>query len=140
MKHQYQLSDIDCGPTCIKMVGDALGLTDSVSLPEVTEICGSNDHVGTTDTMMASGMRALHLPFSVGKGVTPSDLAESLTEGKYVILRTLTQGIKHWIVLHAWDGKLFHVADPWLGEITYTPDEVLAIWKPRDFFYFVVGN
>lgn len=138
--HLSQPTDIDCGPTCIKMVGDALGKTKAVDIPEIAAACGTNDQVGTTDTMMAKGMAALGVPHTVGRSKDPQELADYLGTGGYIILRTLTHGIKHWIVLYDFDGQQFKAADPWLGSIQYTPEQVVSIWKPRDYFYFEVPS
>lgn len=139
MKHAYQPNDISCGPTSLKMVGDALGVTQGLSIEEIAQACGTNDQVGTTDTMMAAGMDALGIPYRIGQSRDTEALASFLTDGHgYIVLRTLTRGIKHWVVLYAFEDGMFKVADPWLGRIEYTPEEVMSIWKPRDFFYFEI--
>ena len=138
VKHHYQPNDITCGPATLKMIGDALGLTTTISIEEIADRCGTNEDVGTTDVMMATGMRAIGIPFRIGTSRGPEDLAAFLHGGGYVILRTLTRDIKHWIALYAFEDGKFKAADPWLGDIEYTPEEIVSIWKPRDYFYFEV--
>lgn len=138
-RHHFQPDDITCGPTSIKMVGDAIGKTNGKSIEDIAAACGTNDQVGTTDVMMQQGMSTLGIPHHIGKSKDVNELAEYLaTRQGYIILRTLTQGIKHWIVLYDFSDGQFSAADPWLGDIKYTPDEVLSIWKPRDFYYFEI--
>lgn len=120
------------------MVGDALGITDDLSIDDIAEACGTNEDVGTTDTMMADGMRKLGIPFRVGKSRDPKDLAEFVQHSGHILLRTLTQGIKHWVVVYDFADEVFFVADPWLGDIRYSAEELEAIWKPRDYFYFEI--
>jgi hypothetical protein len=120
------------------MVGDALGITTSTSVEEIAEICGTNHQVGTTDSMLAKGLETLHIPNKRGTSRDTQELANYLIGGGYIILRTLTRGVKHWTVLYAFENGVFKVADPWLGDITYTPEQVLAIWQPRNFDYFEI--
>lgn len=53
-------------------------------------------------------------------------------------MRTLTQGIKHWVVIYGKTHNQFLVADPWLGKIKYNVEQIISIWKPRDFDGFIV--
>lgn len=139
-EHMFQSRGYDCGPTCIKMVATALGVGRQLTLNDIIDACGSDPTTGTDDKKMEKGMAAAGVPFKVGAARTPEELATSLEAGHMIILRTLTRGIKHWIILYKFDGQRFHVQDPWLGPLSYTPEEVVNIWKPRDYFYFEVSR
>ena len=131
----YQPDGITCGPTSIRMVACAIG--KDFTLEEISAACGTNDRVGTTDVMLIKGLSDLGIPYQVGSERTPEGLQASLPDN-FIILRTLTRGIKHWVVLYSFRGGKFLVNDPWLGQIQYTPDELVSIWKPRDFYYVEV--
>lgn len=137
-EHMFQSREYDCGPTCIKMVANALGVGRQLTLDDIIQVCGSDPTTGTDDKKMEKGLAAAGVPFQVGGARTAEDLATSLNAGNLIILRTLTRGIKHWIVLYRFDGQRFLAQDPWLGPLSYTPEEVVNIWKPRDYFYFEV--
>lgn len=124
----------DCGPTCLKML---LG-PSSPSILQICKMCGSDAMTGTDDVRMASGMEYLGIRYRVGFGKSTQALEDVLARGNTVVLRTLTRGIKHWVVVYGWDGDVFYVNDPWLGSIRYSPKEIEAIWKPRDYFYFEI--
>ena len=127
----------DCGPTCIKMILAGLNRNEDTSISDIVELCGSDDILGTDDKRMCKGMNALNLHYIIGSKKTTKELVEEL-KNHYIILRTLTKGIKHWIVVYDYiDGK-FLVNDPWLGQIKYNDNQLLAIWKPRDYFYFAI--
>jgi hypothetical protein len=140
MEHIFQELEYDCGPTCIKMVAKHLGKGQQYSLSDITQICGSDNQTGTDDKKMAIGLKHLAIPFKVGDAKTTFKLREALLDGKLIILRTLTRGIKHWVVVYGYKDGKFQVNDPWLGQIKYSEDELLAIWKPRDYFYFEIGT
>ena len=65
-------------------------------------------------------------------------LNKTVEEGNVFIMRTLTKGVKHWIVIYGKKDNVFLVADPWLGKIKYDTKQIINIWEPRDFDGFVV--
>jgi GNAT superfamily N-acetyltransferase len=134
----FQTSGISCGPACIKMVLNSLGKHQNTSIEKIAKICGTNPQTGTDDKAMEFGLNWLSVPYRVGQTRHTDGLIDSLAKGNLVILRTLTRGTKHWIVLTSYSAGKFQVNDPWLGQIEYTPQEVKAIWQPRDYFYFEV--
>jgi len=138
VQHMRQECGYDCGPACIKMVANALGIGRELKIADIVRAAGSDPVTGTDDKKMATGLQAAGVPFKVGEGKDAEALADALDSGSYIILRTLTRGIKHWIVVYDFDGTRFQVNDPWLGEISYTPEEIVTIWKPREYFYFEV--
>lgn len=138
MQHFGQEREYDCGPTCIKMVANVMGKAKDQSIGDITELCGSDEFTGTDDKRMITGMQAVGVPFLVGKAKDTAGLEEALSRGSFIILRTLTRGIKHWVVIYAFQNGKFLVNDPWLGRLSYTPEEVTAIWAARDYYYFEI--
>ena len=60
-------------------------------------------------------------------------LNNSLNSDGKLILRTLIHGIKHWIIVTEIVDTDYIVYDPWLGKSQYNKEQIIDIWKPRDF-------
>jgi hypothetical protein len=70
---------------------------------------------------------------------SPYDSLRSVIDnGSVAMLRTLTQRVPHWIVVHSYDDDIFYVNDPWLGQLTYSETDLEEIWKERNYFFFEV--
>lgn len=140
--HSYQEAGHTCGPTCLKMVADYLGV-DYSHIDELIDLCGCNTKTGTIDTGMKNALNSLGVKNQQNlfhkDSVSAMDFLDSLIDdGDIFIMRTLTKGIKHWIIVYGKAGDHYLVADPWLGKIKYTSSQVLDIWAPRDFDGFLV--
>lgn len=138
MGHEHQLTGKTCGPACINMVYNFLNGTNTNIEFYIAKYVGTNNR-GTIDTEMAQGLEWLGIRFKFPREDTTEYLAKIL-ENNVIILRTLTYGIKHWIVLYDYDNvsKRFLVNDPWLGQIKYTHKEVYDIWSVRNFDFFEI--
>ena len=136
IKHIYQPDDISCGPTCLKMIDDHIN-KGIITIEDLKKIIGTNDIKGTTLDDMIVGLEHLNIDYEVPDLTDVSEaikyLNNSLNNGEPIILRTLTRGIKHWVIVSGFDGEKYDVKDPWLGEITYNEKQIIGIWKPRDF-------
>jgi ABC-type bacteriocin/lantibiotic exporter with double-glycine peptidase domain len=110
-------------------------------IDEIAEECGTDWIVGTPPDRMMKGMNSLgikYVEFSHFKN--PFDfLKELINRGNLGILRTITQGIPHWIIIAEFTESTFKVLDPWLGEIEYTNEELDKIWKLRDYQFFEIN-
>lgn len=128
-----------CGPTCIKMVGDFLK-GDVPSIDEICKMCGTDWVVGTPPEFMRKGLNKLEIPYVEHRlEIEPfQSLKNTIDKGNIAIVRTVTQGVPHWIVIDDYDGDTFSVNDPWLGQIEYDEYELEEIWAIRDFFYFEI--
>lgn len=128
-----------CGPTCIKMVGDFLK-GDIPSIDEICKMCGTDWVVGTPPEFMRKGLNKLEIPYVEHRlEIEPfQSLKNTIDKGNIAIVRTVTQGVPHWIVIDDYDGDTFSVNDPWLGQIEYDEYELEEIWAIRDFFYFEI--
>ena len=136
IKHIYQPDDISCGPTCLKMIFDHLN-TGVITIEDIKKICGTNDIKGTTLEDMIVGLNHLgikhEIPVLNNEKEAIAYLNKALSNNNPVILRTLTKEIKHWVIATEFDGGYYEIKDPWLGEIKYNEQQLIKIWKPRDF-------
>ncbi len=139
--HQFQQAGHTCGPTCVQMVSDYLGIKYK-DFEEIENLCGCNTTTGTIDTGIKNALEKLGIRHIQNTETAPKTailfLNNALIDGNVFIMRTLTKGIKHWIVVYKFDGEKYYIADPWLGKIQYTPNEILKIWEPRNFDGFLV--
>lgn len=139
MKYIRQPDGISCGPTCIKMVGDFIkGEVSSIS--DICKSCGTDNLVGTPPERMIKGLDSLGIEYKIHSNENnPIQTLKNILDSNHVaILRTLTRGYPHWIVVVSYNGDTFDVNDPWLGQIKYTREELIDIWKNRDFYYFEI--
>lgn len=144
VKHLYQPNGISCGPTCIKMVGDFLRGEIS-SIEDICKDCGTDNITGTPPDRMRKGLDAQNIPYVEHMDEeNPFDaLRNVLDNGSNAILRTLTHSVPHWIVVYGYQVDengvdVFLVNDPWLGQLTYSEDDLNSIWEARNYFYFEV--
>lgn len=102
--------------------------------------CEKHDNcIGTCEWKMAKALTWLGIEFREPRVNNTEYLVESLKHN-LIILRTLTHGFKHWVVLTDYDikTKLFQVNDPAFGKIQYTHKEVYNIWSVRNFDFFEI--
>ena len=140
--HSYQTDAYDCGPACIKMVADFLGKKYK-NYNELIKLCAAAPNVGTVDTGIKTALDCLGVsnmrnPYLGNEQKSINLLDTTLKNNNLFIMRTLTRGIKHWIVVYKKINGLYKIADPWLGKISYTLDEILSIWTPRNFDGFAI--
>jgi hypothetical protein len=139
VKHLYQPDGISCGPTCIKMVGDFFkGEVDSID--EICKSCGTDNITGTPPERMRKGLDSLDIQYIEHMDEeNPYDSLRSVIDnGSVAMLRTLTQRVPHWIVVHSYEDDTFYVNDPWLGQLTYDETDLEDIWRERNYFFFEV--
>lgn len=139
-----QTTGINCGPTSLKILLNYYKELDRLSINELTDIMEVDMDFGTTDIRMKKGLDYCNLNYK--QIVTNNNdalnlLKNYLKNDRKILLRTLTQGIKHWVVVYDYKDDLFWVADPWLGKIKYNEKQIYSIWEPRNFDGFIVyGN
>jgi len=139
--HRYQSKGYNCGPTAVQIVASIFS-KKKVNDDILEEVMECNDTTGTIEIGMKKGLDYLGItntrnPFLGDEKESIKMLVDSLKEGKIFIMRTLTQGIKHWIVIKSVslhnNSYLFQVLDPWLGIRTSNLKEILKIWEPRNY-------
>lgn len=139
VKHIKQPNGISCGPTCIKMVGDFFK-GEVPSIEDICKECGTDSITGTPPERMRKGLDSLGIQYieHISEENPFQSLKDAIDRGSVALLRTLTHGVPHWIVVHSYEDKVFNVNDPWLGQITYNTIQLHTIWKERDHFFFEV--
>jgi len=108
--------------------------------------CKTDWEVGTPPERMRLGLNHLglnyteYLPTSLSIDIMVMELKYIIECGNIGILRTITQGHPHWIIVNGWDEEqdIFNILDPWLGIITYNTSQLDEIWKPREYQFFEI--
>jgi GNAT superfamily N-acetyltransferase len=142
IKHIYQPTGHSCGPTCIKMVGEFI-MGNVSEIDDICKTCGTDWVVGTPPEKMKIGLDSLGIKFiEHSNEIEPyQSIRNVIDKGNVSIVRTMTKGVPHWIVIDGYDNDTFNVNDPWLGQIKYNEEELGNIWKVRDyFFYEIIGK
>lgn len=114
-----QLDLVDCGPTCLRMIGKHYGKT--LSLEHLRDICFIRK-TGVSLTGIADGAQAIGFR-SISVRVTLDIL---LTEAPKPLIAYWRQ--RHFVVVYASNRKYVFVADPAQGLVKYTHAEFLEGW------------
>ena len=159
IKHHYQPTGNTCGPTCLYMVHEYLeNQTDELPFPvpvkttiqDIEYLCGTDWEVGTPPDRMEIGMKALHMKYvEYGNISRPYDLLRlAIDSGNIPILRTITKGVPHWIIVNSYlvdsndkpktGSIIYNVLDPWQGEIQYSERQLSEVWKQRQYQFFEI--
>jgi GNAT superfamily N-acetyltransferase len=138
--HLYQPCGISCGNTVLKMLLNYYNISKNLSIEDLVDICGTDTKTGTTDKKLILGLEYTNVPYDQNKNKTITSLSDlkGRIGNELFLMRTLTRGIPHWILVYHYDGSEWDCMDPWLGEIKYSDDELVHIWEPRDFDGFFV--
>ncbi len=140
--HQYQQEGHTCGVACIQMVLSYV-TGKNKDTEELKTACECSTTTGVTDVGMKKGLEfaGLHSERNLRykeEETAINYLDRILDKNNVFIMRTLTRGIKHWIVIYKKSNEKYKVLDPWLGVIQYNQDKILDIWSARDYDGFEV--
>ena len=114
-----QLDQMDCGPTCLKMIAKHYGkVYDREFLRQLANI--TRDGVSLGGIAEASEKIGFQ---SLAVNVTYETLAEDIPLPCIAYWRQ-----RHFIVVHKIDKKMVHVADPAFGLTSYPKEEFLRGW------------
>lgn len=138
-----QPDGISCGNTCIKMILDFKKIYSDVSISDIVDICGTNMIHGTRDVEMIKGLTYFNIPNKQNFFIDNDEhnikyLDNILNQNNIFLLRSLTQGIKHWVIVIGKENDYYIVNDPWLGVQRYTIEQLLNIWRPRNYDGFEI--
>ncbi len=149
INYQQQPTGNTCGPACIYMAlryvlnhpNDLpfdIDIADTVE--GIAEACGTDWIVGTPPDRMQKGMDAVKMKYiEYIHPKRPFDLLKQVIDtGNIPIIRTITQGVPHWIIANGYIGDVFDILDPWLGVIKYDIQQLNNIWMPRDYQFFEI--
>lgn len=139
--HQFQPDGITCGPTCIKMVAEAYDKGRFLSIKQLSNY-GEVDHkTGSTLDKMMLMMNIVDIIYRSPKKENKNMnymINEVLNRGNFAIVRTLTQGQKHWILAYAHKDGIISIMDPAQGNITYNLEQFESVWAPRNYDFFEI--
>jgi GNAT superfamily N-acetyltransferase len=124
------------------MVGEFI-MGNVSEIDDICKTCGTDWVVGTPPEKMKIGLDNLGIKFiEHSNEIEPyQSIRNVIDKGNVSIVRTMTKGVPHWIVIDGYDNDTFNVNDPWLGQIKYNEEELGNIWKVRDyFFYEIIGK
>lgn len=136
-----QTTGINCGPTSLKILLEYYKSRINPSIDELGEIMETDFDFGTTDVRMKKGLvhcNLNHRQIHIDDSNALTLLKNYVKNDRKILLRTLTRGVKHWVVVYDFKDDLFLVSDPWLGKIKYNDKQIYNIWKPRNFDGFIV--
>ena len=139
MEHIYQPDGVSCGPTCIKMAASFVNKTiDNIGV--ICKYCQTDNVIGTPPDRMILGLNKYSFNYKIHiNDENPYNVLKTcLDGGSITILRTITKGIPHWIIVKDYNDENFNIYDPWLGIISYSEKELDNIWKVREYFFFEI--
>jgi ATP-binding cassette, subfamily B, bacterial len=117
-----QLDGMDCGPTCLRMVGAFHG--KAFSREHLRELCsigrGGVSLLGMSEAAERIGLRSLavELPFTALRDEVPLPCVAHWEQNHFVVVYQITRD-------HVW------VADPARGRMKYSHAEFLQGWLPK---------
>ncbi len=138
-----------CGPACIYMAWYHLinkensfkfDIDMKYSIQDIANLCTTDWVVGTPPEKMVLGLNALNLKYiEYVSSPHPFDLLKTIIDnGNIPLLRTITQGVPHWIIVDGYDDKFYSIKDPWLGEIKYDEKDLDYVWGAREYQFFEI--
>jgi ABC-type bacteriocin/lantibiotic exporter with double-glycine peptidase domain len=112
----------------------------SKPIQEIAEVCGTDWVVGTPPERMIKGFENYEIKYvEYVHSPKPYDLLKKVIDSDNIpIVRTITQGVPHWIIVNGYDDKKYNILDPWLGQIEYTQEQLDLIWSPRQYQFFEI--
>jgi hypothetical protein len=110
------------------------------TVESIAEACGTDWVVGTPPDRMEKGMKSLGMNYvEYIHPKRPFELLKQVIDtGNIPIIRTITQGVPHWIIANGYSNDTFDILDPWLGVIKYDTKQLNNIWMPRDYQFFEI--
>lgn len=134
IKHIFQPTGNTCGPACLHMCDQ------SHTIESIANMCGTDWVVGTPPDKMIIGMDKMGLRYKHHTS-NPNhfELLKLIIDNSNIpILRTITRGVPHWIIVLKYSNTMYSILDPWLGEIEYSKEQLDDIWKQRNYECFEI--
>jgi len=114
-----------------------------LTIHDIEKICKTDWVVGTPPERMELGFKHLGINYiEYVSSPEPFQLLKTvLNNGNIPIIRTITQGVPHWIIANGYTENEFNILDPWLGIKTYSIKQLNDIWKVRNYqFYEIITD
>ena len=65
-------------------------------------------------------------------------LIDVIDKKHFGLLRTIVEGVPHWIICVGYKNNNFTIYDPWNGIYDLTEYELDDIWEPRNYEFFEI--
>ena len=117
-----QLDQMDCGPTCLRMIAKHYGLLVSVDELRERAFIGKD---GVSFAGIAEAAESINL-HSLALNINFQSLREEIPLPCIAYWRQ-----RHFVVVHKIDNKYVHVADPAFGLIKYAHADFTKNWLPQ---------
>lgn len=131
-----------CGPTCLYMAYNAL-YGEEHTIMEIAELCTTDWVVGTPPDKMKLGMDSIGLSYKhhITTNNPFTHLKQVLEKQNIPIIRTITDGIPHWIIVNGYSNKnIWSVKCPFKGDLIYDTEELDLVWGLRNYEFFEIIN
>jgi len=125
-----QEKDWNCGPACMRMVLEALGIKKSED--EMARLLGTDKLKWTRNRSFAEVAEKLKLNYTVRRNSTIKEMQKLHKDGWLIIIGYLLpkEAVGHHAVLKNIDKKNIYLLDPDLGPKTkYSISTFIKIWK-----------
>lgn len=133
-----------CGPTCVAMIAreaDRRARRPSLPIAEVAAMAGTDRDKGTVEAGIGDALRGLGFQAarSVDDRLAAASVFETARRGDFALLRTLSFGIKHWVLAYGVDeNDRILVADPAFGYRQLSVGQVDELIRPRSHEWWLV--
>lgn len=141
-----QPNSYTCGPTAVCIVAKHFGMPNWITPIRLGRLAGTNPRTGTTEIEMAAALDALSFTWVRPRRSSTHELIRAVEDEQFILLRTgqldgREVTAKHWLLMHGYnkDSKRFLIHCPSRGAMTLSAEEILPIWKCRDYDHFQLG-
>lgn len=136
-----------CGSTCLYMIYNFLcqkhyNHDSYLSIDQIGSFSKTNTQTGTVGEYVVRAFKALGVEsnISVNNNNAIFEIKKDLENGNLCLLRTLTFGMKHWVLAYGINkNNLVYLADPASGPRLATLEEVNELIRPRDYEYHSIN-
>jgi len=127
IKHRFQQTEYTCGPACMVMVLEALGIESSEK--QLTAMMKPSKVSGTTNKAFSEVAEYYKLNYTVKRNSSLSDLRSLYAENIIVVCYT-PDNYGHFAIIKNITQRRISLIDPYYGsDVTYNTREFLQRWK-----------
>jgi len=135
-----QRDDSDCGPTCLFMAAQYLGLPHSFE--HILNVSHCNEKDGLTNTDLVATVRELGVSVYEKAGVTWEDLMQANTPDQVLIVSWMKYGyMGHFSVVENVTEDCIEIADPEDGKVIKMEKMIfMRLWMDYDDLWYPEKN